>query len=178
MIAQFLPLVAGSPTLYSYVSNADRVRARGVELSASEHSIGIENLELSGSVTYVDPRILAISGRASATAPAGAAIGKMLPNIPDWRMTAVATYRANERASVTLAGRYSGKMYTTLDNADVNPNVYQGFSAWFVADAKAVYRVGKGLTASLGVDNLLNRKYFLFHPFPQRTIVGNLAYAF
>ena len=30
---------------------------------------------------------------------------------------------------------------------------------------------------AFGVDNVLNRKYFLFHPFPQRTFVGSLKYA-
>jgi iron complex outermembrane receptor protein len=30
------------------------------------------------------------------------------------------------------------------------------------------------LTASLGVDNLNSRVYFLYHPFPQRTVPGDL----
>ena len=178
MVAQFLPLVANSATLYSYVSNVDHVRARGVELSGAANALLRGRLDVAGSVTYVDPRILAISGRASATAAPDAAVGRMLPNIPDWRMSAVATVRPSARASLTAAARYSGKMYTTLDNADVNPNVYQGFSAWCVVDAKAAYRLGRGFDASLGVDNLLNRKYFLFHPFPQRTLVGSVSYAF
>ena len=49
--------------------------------------------------------------------------------------------------ALTVAGRYSGKMYTTLDNADVNPNTYQGFGAWFVADARANYRVDRHWSA-------------------------------
>jgi iron complex outermembrane recepter protein len=36
--------------------------------------------------------------------------------------------------------------------------------------------VNRHWSASLGVDNLLNRKYFLFHPFPQRTLVGGAKY--
>ena len=106
------------------------------------------------------------------------AIGKFLPNIPKWRANVVSTYRPGERLALTLAGRYSGKLYTTLDNADVHFNTYQGFSEWFVADARANYRVDSHWSASLGADNLLNRKYFLFHPFPQRTFVGGLKYAF
>jgi iron complex outermembrane receptor protein len=176
MISQFLPLVAGSTTLFSYVSNVDHVRARGAELIWSERSIGMRNLELSGSITYLDARILALDGRASATAAAGSAIGKFLPNIPAWRGNLLATFRANEKLSFSAAGRYSGKLYTTLDNADVHPNTYQGFTEWFVADAKANYRFSTHVSGSLGVDNLFNRKYFLFHPFPQRTFVGNLKY--
>jgi hypothetical protein len=37
---------------------------------------------------------------------------------------------------------------------------------------------GRASATSLGAENLFNRKYFLFHPFAQRTIVGSLRYAF
>jgi iron complex outermembrane receptor protein len=178
IISQFLPLVSNSTTLYSYVSNVDHVRARGVELVLGGSDVLIHGLELNASATYLSAKTLALSGRASATAPAGAAIGKFLPNIPKWRANVVSTYRPGERLALTLAGRYSGKLYTTLDNADVHFNTYQGFSEWFVADARANYRVDSHWSASLGADNLLNRKYFLFHPFPQRTFVGGLKYAF
>jgi iron complex outermembrane receptor protein len=69
-------------------------------------------------------------------------------------------------------------MFTTLDNADVHPNTYQGFSEWFVMDARANLRLTDHWSGGLGVDNLLNRKYFLFHPFPQRTLVANLKFGF
>jgi iron complex outermembrane receptor protein len=173
IIGQFLPLVPDSPTLYSYLSNVDHVRARGAELVLGGRDLLVRGLEVTGSATYLDARTLALSGRASATAPAGAAVGKFLPNIPKWRGNVTATYRPIERLALTAAGRYSGKLYTTLDNADVNPNTYQGFSQWFVADARAHYQIDRHWSASLGVDNLLDRKYFLFHPFPQRTIVAS-----
>jgi iron complex outermembrane receptor protein len=182
IISQFKPLVTGSNTFFSYLSNVDKVRARGIELVLGERDYVVPGLDLSGSVTYLNARTLATSGRASATATADAAIGKRLPNIPDWRASVVATYqptvRALSRLSLTTAGRYSGALWTTLDNADVNPNVYQGFSAWFVMDAKARVRVAPKASLSLGVDNVLNRKYFLFHPFPQRTIVTSLNVGF
>ena len=178
LIAQFNPLVPGSTQLFSFTSNVDHVRARGVELVVQQDNVLLRGLEFSGSVTYLNARTLALSGRASATAPADAAIGKRLPNIPDWRATFLATYRPNARWSLTLGGRYSGMLYTTLDNADVNPNTWQGFAAWFVADARAHVRVDRRWSASLGVDNLLDRKYFLFHPFPNRTAVADVKFTF
>jgi iron complex outermembrane receptor protein len=178
IISQFQPLVQGSQTFYSYISNVDHVRARGAELVVSEHDVLVRGLELSGSATYLDARTLATSGRASATAPANAAIGKQLPNIPEWRANFIATYRPVQKLAISLGGRYSDAVWTTLDNADVNPNVYQGFSGWFVADAHVNYRFGSHVSASLGADNLLNRKYFLFHPFPQRTYSSSLKYTF
>jgi iron complex outermembrane recepter protein len=178
IISQFKPLVAGSNTFYSFVSNVDHVRARGAELVLSARDMLIPGLELQGSATWLDAKILATSGRASATAPAEAAIGKQLPNIPKRRATFLATYRPRAALSVALGGRYSDKLYTTLDNADVNTNTWQGFSGWFVMDTHVSYRLSAHLTATGGVDNLLNRKYFLFHPFPQRTFVSSVKYGF
>ena len=177
IISQFLPLVPGSTTLFSYVSNVDHVRARGVELLLGSNDLFVRGLEFSASGTYLDARTLALSGQASATAPAGSAVGKFLPNAPRWRATFASTYRPVEPLALTLAGRYSGKLYTTLDNADVHPNTYQGFSEWFVIDARVNYRVDRHWSAALGVDNMLDRKYFLFHPFPQRTFVASAKYA-
>ena len=178
IIAHFNTLVPGSPTLFSYASNVDHVRARGVELVLESRDVLIRGLEFAGSVTYLDAKTLALSGRASATASADAAIGKKLPNIPDWRATFTATYRPDHRWAFTVGGRYSDKLWTTLENADVNPNTWQGFAAFFVADARVNARLNTHWNASLGVDNFLNRKYFLFHPFPQRTFVATLKYAF
>jgi iron complex outermembrane receptor protein len=176
IISQFLPLAPNSPTLYSYLSNVDHVRARGFEFVGAVNDLLVPGLEVTGNVTYTNARTLALSGRASASAPEGSALGKRVPNIPDWRWTVLTTYRRNERLAVALGARYSARVYTTLDNADVNPNTYQGFSSWFVMDTHANYRLDRHWSGSLGVDNLLNRKYFLFHPFPQRTLVASLQY--
>ena len=34
--------------------------------------------------------------------------------------------------------------------------------------------MGKSVAAELGVDNLTDSRYFLFHPFPGRTFVASL----
>jgi iron complex outermembrane receptor protein len=176
IISQFQPLVPNSPTLYSYLSNVDHVRARGIEVVASGNDLLVHGLELSANATYLNARTLAMSGRASATAPAAAAIGKFLPNIPKWRAGFSATYRPRQALSVSLGGRYSSRLYTTLDNADVRFNTYQGFSDWFVMDGRASYDWSPHWSTSVGVDNILNRKYFLFHPFPQRTLIGGAKF--
>ncbi|MCX6956025.1 MAG: TonB-dependent receptor [Verrucomicrobia bacterium] len=178
IIAQFNPLLPGSTQLFSFLSNVNHVRSRGAELVLEQNNVLVRGLEFTGSLTYLDAKTLALSGRASATAPASAAIGKKLPNIPDWRAAFVLTYRPDQRWAFSVAGRYSDKLWTTLDNTDVNPNTYQGFAAWFVADVHANLRFSPRWNAGLGVDNFLNRKYFIFHPFPQRTTVLNLKYNF
>ena len=178
IISQFLPLVQGSPTLYSYAANVDHVRATGAELLWGSNNVFIRGLELSGNVTYLHARTLEIDGAANAGGTPEDIEGKRLPNIPDWRGTLSATYRPNEKWSFNLAGRYSDRVWTTLDNADVRYNTYQGFTSWFVLDSHINHRLTPHWTLGGGIDNMLNRKYFLFHPFPQRTFVANLKYGF
>jgi iron complex outermembrane receptor protein len=39
------------------------------------------------------------------------------------------------------------------------------------------YEIKKNWSAAIGIDNLNNDKYFLFHPFPQRTVVAELKFS-
>jgi iron complex outermembrane recepter protein len=102
--------------------------------------------------------------------------GKHVPYVPRWRATAVATYRPTAAWAFTLAGRYSGKQYSTLDNTDNTPNVFGAFDKFLVFDAHVNYQINEQLSASLGIDNLNNEKYFLYHPFPQRTYVADIKF--
>ena len=100
-----------------------------------------------------------------------------MPQLPKWRANAVATYRPDDDWSFTLGARYSDRSFGTIDNSDPNSHTYQGFDGYFVVDAHAQYRWDKNWTLSAGVDNLNNDKYFLFHPFPQRTFLMEVKYA-
>jgi iron complex outermembrane receptor protein len=42
----------------------------------------------------------------------------------------------------------------------------------------ARYQVDRHWAADLGVDNLGDRSYFEYHPFPQRTVVAKLSYSY
>jgi len=46
-----------------------------------------------------------------------------------------------------------------------------------VFDARAHYQINERLSASLGIDNFTNQKYFLYHPFPQRTYEADLKFS-
>ena len=174
LISQYSTLVANSPTLYQYVMNVGKLRNKGVEVYADQDNVLVHGLELSGSVTYVDSRILENSGQGQFSST----LGKRAPYVPNWRATFAATYRPAAHLALTLAGRYSGRQYSTVDNTDVNPHTYGGFEDFFVLDTHANYTLNQHWEAEAGVDNVLNRKYFLFHPFPQRTVVAELKYLF
>lgn len=162
----------------SYVQNVDKVRTQGVELSALQDDIVVRGLELSGSLTFVDSHILSAPNFKNSSNVVTDVRGKVTPNIPRWRATAVATYRPDDRWSYTLAGRYSDRLWTTMDNTDINPGTSGGFEHYFVADTRVHYKVNKQWSASVGVDNLNNRKYYWYHTFPQRTLLADVKFAF
>ncbi|MBL8482082.1 MAG: TonB-dependent receptor [Rhodocyclaceae bacterium] len=169
--------IAGFALPVNYVRNVDRTRQRGIELSARRADVFAKGLELWGSLTYVDAKILANSSYAApAGAPGASSAGRRTPYVPTWRATLGASYQATEQLATTFAARYSTRLYATVDNTDVNPSTYQGFEGYLVFDARLHYRVDRRWSAALGVDNLFDQKYFLFHPFPQRTLFAELTF--
>jgi iron complex outermembrane recepter protein len=164
--------LAAYPVPVTYVVNVGEIRNRGLELAAQQSDVLVHGFDLEGSVTFVDSTILSNDEFASATGTTSA--GKHAPYVPRWRATLVATYRPSSRWALTVAGRYSGQMYSTVDNSDTTSHVFGAFDSFLVFDARVHYDVTEHLSAALGVDNFTNREYFLFHPFPQRTIVADL----
>jgi len=128
-------------------------------------------------VTYVDSRILRDPTFVS-TIGGTTAVGKHVPNIPAWRVTAGVTYRPTTDLALTAALRHSSKQYSTLDNTDRVSHVYGAFDNFFVVDLKMHYNATKNLAFDFGIDNLFNEQYFLFHPFPGRTFVLAGKYTF
>ncbi|HUO89037.1 MAG TPA: TonB-dependent receptor [Rhizomicrobium sp.] len=170
LLSQSAPLVAGSTTLFNFVQNVEGVRSRGAEIVLDQNDVLVEGLDLSGSLTYVDSRIT----RDTAFA---AAVGKYTPSIPKLRATASATWHPDDKLALTLGLRYSDRVWATIDNSDVVTHTWQGFDPYFVVDLRAHYEIDDHWSASVGVDNINNDKYFLFHPFPQRTFLVDLHYA-
>jgi iron complex outermembrane receptor protein len=171
LLSQTAPLVTGSTTLFSYVQNVPAVRTMGLELAFDRSHVLLPQLELAGSLTLVDPNVLR-----DPVFPA--AMGKDIPQVPRRRATLVATWHEGEGTALTLAARYASRSFATIDNSDVVARTWQGFQSYVVVDARASFRVGPHWHAALGVENLGDRRYFLFHPFPGRTFTAELAWRF
>lgn len=168
LIAQSAPLLPGSTQLFSFVQNVGRVRTRGIELAGEWHD-ALPGLDLSGSATWVDPVI--------ASDPAvPAAEGKDAPQVPRRRATLVATWHVDARTALTVAGRYSSRSFATIDNSDRIGHAWQGFEAYRVIDARLTWRANAHLELAAGVENGTNDRYFLFHPFPQRSFMAEAAW--
>ena len=162
-------------------SNVAAIRMQGAELSADKNNVLFTGLQVFGSVTYVDSRILSDptwDGVNPLTLAPDTVVGKRVPYVPDWRARFGVTYRPNESWAFTVAARYSGKQYSTLDNTDIVSHVYGAFDNYFVADMKVHYTATKNFSFDFGIDNLFNEQYFLFHPFPGRTYVLAGKYTF
>jgi iron complex outermembrane recepter protein len=162
--------VTGAQTPTTTIGNVQAIRLQGVELSGEKDNVVVTGLKLFGSVTYVDSRILSDPTFVS-TIGGTTADGKRVPNVPDWRATLGVTYRQNDSWAYTVAARYSGKQYSTLDNTDVVSHVFGAFDDFFVVDMKIHYNATQNFSFDFGIDNIFNEQYFLFHPFPGRTFV-------
>ncbi|HYD80276.1 MAG TPA: TonB-dependent receptor [Paucimonas sp.] len=149
------------------IQNIDRVRTRGVELSTLWKDVGLRGLGLIANVAWSRGDILG-----NANNPA--LIGKTWVRVPRVRANLMASYRPNRRWMGSLAVRRSGRQYGSLDNSDSNPGVFGGTSSYTVWDAKLTYRFGKHIEASIGIDNLSDVHYYVFHPYPGRTLFGEI----
>lgn len=166
LISQTGALLVVPVQVGTFVQNVDRTRARGVELAAQRTAI-LPRVDLSGSVTYADA-----TTRKDTAFPA--AVGKRLPSVPRWKATLVGTWRPIDAVALTAAARYASRNYGALDNSDVVGNTYQGFYKYLVVDLRAQLRVNERMELGVGVDNVNNDKYYLFHPFPQRSFAADV----
>ena len=173
----FIPGYNAAPV--SFVQNVDRTRQLGTEWVADQRNVLIHGLELYGSLTYVDARILRNSGYVpAASTPGATSDGKQTPYVPRWRATMQMIYRPDDKWTLSASGRYSTRQYATVDNTDVNTHTYMGFDRYLVVDLRAHYQFTRQWSGAVGIDNVNNDKYFLYHPFPQRTYNAELHYDF
>jgi iron complex outermembrane recepter protein len=155
------------------VQNIDRLRTRGLELAYAGQGLIARRLDLAGSLTWTDSVIVANAGY---VATPGDTIGKRQPRVPRLRASAVATWHVSEQLAATLGARYGSTQYGTLNNSDTHGDTYMGFSRFFSADLRLLWRVDSRWSAALGIDNLNNATYWNFHPYPQRTYSAELRF--
>jgi iron complex outermembrane receptor protein len=159
-------------TSISSIQNVDQIRTQGIETALQVNDLLINGFDLSGSVTYTDSIIQRNQRNPSV-------VGREQPRIPDWRATLVGVYHASDALSFSMAMRYSGRQWASLSYTDINPNVYgnPGVSSYLVFDAKVLYRVAKQWTASVGINNIGDYKYYVQpNPYPQRTFFASLKF--
>lgn len=151
------------------IQNVGAIRTTGVELAAQTSDLAVKGFDLAGSLTFADS-IIARNDNFPAS------VGHWQPRVPRWRASLLATWRQGERWSFATGLRYSGRQYGTLDNSDPNGFAYTGVSSFLVADVRLRYRLAKQWTLVGGIDNLNDKTYWAFHPYPQRTFHAELHF--
>jgi iron complex outermembrane receptor protein len=160
---------------FTTVQNVDKVRTYGAETSLQTEDMLINGLDLSGSVGYIHTRIVKDAADPRLE-------GSQLPLIPVWRASMLGLYHASDKLSYSLGWRYSGRQHSgtviaaTQQYPDPNPGVYGGRSNFSAFDAKVLYKFAKQWSASVGVDNITNEKYFTLYPYAQRTVFAGVKF--
>jgi iron complex outermembrane receptor protein len=153
------------------IQNIDRVRSRGIELYATANDLAVKGFDLTGSLTFLHSTILENTNNPTL-------VGKSWVRVPRMRANLIGTYRPNERWTTSVGVRHSGRMYGTLDNSDTNSNTFGAVSSYTVWELKVASRLSKNVDISFGIDNLTNKRYYVFHPYPGRTFVGEFHASF
>jgi iron complex outermembrane receptor protein len=170
----------------TFNSNVGEIDTYGIEFSGERTDVVIKGLDITGNFTWADSRIVqnhAADAAAAALGPTptnpNAAVpstGKRQPRVPVWRANAVVTYRANEKLTTSATVRYSSGQFGQLNNTDTNGFAYTGITSYVVVDLVAKYQLAKQVALIGGINNVNNDKYWIFHPFPQRTYFAQIKF--
>jgi outer membrane receptor protein involved in Fe transport len=145
-----IQFIATSAT-YGYFFNVGDTERRGVEVGAQA---ALGRLSLSANYGYVEALY-----RSPFTTSAGESVtgGDHIPGIPGSTFKVRAGYQVSDVLRVGAAVIASGEQYAhgNEDNTDPNGKV----PGYAVVDLDAQLKLGKALTLSLNVDNLLDQTY-------------------
>jgi iron complex outermembrane receptor protein len=106
-------------------------------------------------------------------------VGKRLTDVPRTAWSAGIDYQSG-RLSGLLVARHTGHVFPSGDdlNLDTVEGVFGAYDAHTVLSARLGWRFNRHWAASLSVDNLTDRVYFVSNRQPGRTVYAEIAYRF
>lgn len=143
--------------------NIDVTRQYGAELIAEARNWPVKGMDVDANAAWID----AITVKNAADP---ASDGVQFPRIPHWRLNGNLRYRLTLRLQGVVGVRYASRPNSDIDGL-YRGDDYGYTSELFALDLKANYDVTPRLRLSAGVDNLTNFKAFVYHPYPQRTVL-------
>lgn len=162
--------LADGSTISSFV-NIDRVLAQGVEWSWFQPRWLHPNLDLAFNASYNHTEIL--ENRVDPSIE-----GNAVPRVPRWRVNLLNTWRFSDRTQFSAGLRYASSSFNQLDNGDTHSRTFGGISDYLVVNLKLQHTLPRGLTVSAGIDNLTSERYWMAHPFPQRSFLFDATWRF
>lgn len=152
----------------SSFKNIDIVRQHGVELIAEASDVIVPGLDIDANIAWIDART--VRNRALP-----ASEGVRFPRIPAWRANANLRYALREDVQLALGARYASRPNTDLLGLQ-RGDTYGFTSELFIVDARLNWQLTDAAQLSVGVDNLNNDRAWVFHPYPQRTLLVELRW--
>lgn len=161
--------VTGDLTQATLMTNIGKVRTWGAEAILSADNILIDGLSFDANASWIDAEV-------TRNPLNPALVGNKFPRVPKWRVNASVRY--SPRADWTFAANF--RHQSTPDrnienNGTSRCDTFYCVSTFAYVDLKAIKRFGS-FELSAGVDNLLDEKAFVYHPYPGRTIVLGLRW--
>ena len=150
-------------------TNVERVLTTGVELVWQAHDVGVPGLDVGGSATWVDSKIMENS-----LAPT--TVGNYWLRIPQQRYVLQASYRPNAQWTYGANYRLAGRNFNTPTNTDTNPDTFGGISSVNQLDLRADWKFARNWNWAVGVDNVTASQAWQAHSLPQRSVQTELRY--
>ena len=108
-----------------------------------------------------------------------ASVGKRLTDVPRTMWSAGLEYAAGPWSGL-LQARHVSHVFGSADNQNLNvvEGVLGSYDAYTVLAARVGWRFDRHVALSVSVDNLTDRRYFVFYRQPGRTVFAEIAYRF
>jgi len=155
----------------SMISSIGEVEINGIDLTINQDRVFGSNFDVKLDTTILNSKILKNDNNVNY-------VSKSFPLLPDYRANLLTTYHYGTDWDFSVGTRYQGRMYSQLDNKDLQLPYYSAFTESVYVDLKATYRFNKGGHVSAGIDNINDYQAFFNHPFPQRTFFAQVGYKF
>ena len=154
----------------TYVSNVDRVKTTGIELSYAVQRLGLQGLSLDAHAAYTHSKVVA-------NAKDPQSVGKWWLRVPRTRANLLLAYRSDDRWTHSMGLRHEGRSWNDTYNLDVRPDVFGGTSHVNQVDLRSACRVTRDIELALGVNNATDAHAYQFHPYPGRTLFAEVRFS-
>lgn len=162
-------LLPGGVSLRTFLPVSE-VSTRGIEFVANIDNLLIPGLDLRFNVAWT--RALIVSNATDPTL-----VGKQFPRMPPWRANLLLNYQLTPVVDVGIGLRHAAKSFGRLDNSDTEAGVFGAQDKYLFVNMKANWRLNPHLQLGLGIDNLLDERAYVTHPWPARTLFLEGSYS-
>lgn len=161
--------VTGDLTQTSLMTNIGKVRTWGADLIVSAENVLIHGLSLDANASWINAEV-------TRNPLNPALVGNTFPRVPKWRANASVRYSPSADWTLAANFRHQSTPDRNIENNSTSLcDTFYCVSTFSFVDLKATRRFGS-FELSAGVDNLLDEKAFVYHPYPGRTFVLSLRW--